>query len=434
MRIVDLIQRKRDGGELSREEIEFFLQGYLRTEIPDYQAAAMLMAVFFTGLTDPELVDWTESMARLAPPLDLSDLPGPKLGKQSTGGVGDKTSLIVGPLVAAAGVTIPMIAGRGAFYTGGTLDKIQSIPGFNAMLSAKESKAVLRNVGLAMIGQTEELTPADRKLFPLRDATGTVESIPLIIASLLSRALAEGIDGLVLDVKTGSGALIKKMTDSRRLAQSLLRVAKRMDKKAICVISDMDQPLGNAIGNALEVMEAVESMRGNGPADVVELSLELAARMVCMAFPDRMLDGAKEQVFKLLGDGSALKKFRQMIEVQGGNPAAVDSFELLPNASAEFAIASPRAGYVSRISADDIGQATVLLGAGREKIDSEIDFAVGIVLEHKVGDRVQAGERLCTIYYNEEVHLEEASQMVEDAFHISATAPEARLLIYEVLQ
>ncbi len=434
MRIVDLIQTKRDGRELCKEEIEFFIQGYLKGEIADYQASALLMAIFFVGLNDTELVDWTQTMVGLSPVLDLSDIPGPKIDKHSTGGVGDKTSLIVGPLAAAAGISVPMVASRGMAYTGGTLDKLQSIPGFKAQLKTAEYKTALRNNGLAVIAEDEELTPAARKFRALRDATGTVESIPLITASLLSGKLAVGLDGLVFDVKTGSGALIKKMTDSRRLAQSLVNVAKRMDKKVICVISDMDQPLGNAIGNALEVMEAVEAMRGNGPADVVELSLELAARMVCLAFPERTMDGAKEQVFKLLGDGSALKKFRQMIEFQGGNPQAVDSFELLPNASAEFAIPSPRAGYVSRISADDIGQATVLLGAGREKIDSEIDFAVGIVLEHKVGDRVQAGEPLCTIYYNEGTHLEEASQMVEDAFHISATAPEARPLIYEVLQ
>ena len=434
MRIVDLIQTKRDGGELSKEEIEFFLQGYLQSQIPDYQAAGLLMAIYFSGLSDPELVDWTDTMLRQAKPLDLSDLPGPKIDKESTGGVGDKTSLIVGPLAAAAGITVPMIASRSVAHTGGTLDKIQSIPGFNAMLSAKEFKSVLRIAGLAVIGQTEELTPADRKLSSLRDATATVESIPLLTSSAISRKVAEGIDGVVFDVKTGSGALIKKMTDCRRLAQSLLNVAKRMQKKAICVISDMDQPLGNAVGNALEVMEAVETMRGNGPADVVELSTELAARMVCLAYPERTLDSAKEQIFQLLNDGSALKKFRQLIEVQGGNAQIIDSFELLPTASAEFVISSPRAGYVSRISADDIGQACMLLGTIRDNKEPGIDFAVGIVLEHKVGDRVQSGERLCTIYYNEETNLEEASQMVEDAFHISATAPEARTLIYEVLQ
>ena len=434
MRIVDLIQSKRDGTEFSKEEVEFFLQGFLKGEIPDYQAAALLMSVFFVGLSDSEIVDWTENMLRAAPQLDLGEIPQPKIDKQSTGGVGDKTSLIVGPLVAAAGITVPMIAGRSSAYTGGTLDKIQSIPGFNAFLSAKEFKAVLGHAGIAMISPSEEMTPAVMKMAPLREATATVESIPLMIASILSRKFVEGIDGLVLDVKTGAGSLISKMTESRRLAQSLLNVSKRMNKKALCVISDMDQPLGYAIGNALEVMEAVETMRGNGPTDVVELSLELAARMVCLAYPERTLEDAKEQVFKLLSDGSALRKFKQMIEVQGGNPAAIDSFELLPTASAEFVISSPRAGYVSRISADDIGQATMYLGAGRQNLKSEIDFAVGIVLEHKVGDRVEAGERLCSIYYNDGTHLEEASQMVEDAFHISATQPETRPLIYEVLQ
>lgn len=434
MRVVDLIQRKRDGGELSREEVDFLLKGTVAGEVPDYQTAALLMAVFFSGLTEQEIVDWTESMLSQAPALDLSGLPGPKIGKHSTGGVGDKTSLIVGPLVAAAGVTVPMMVGRALAHTGGTLDKMESIPGFNARLTPKEFQTVLRNVGLAVVGPSAELTPADLKLYPLRDATATVESIPLLTTSILSTKLAEGTDGVVLDVKTGSGALLKKMTDSRRLAQTMVTVAKRLGKKVVSLLTDMDQPLGNAVGNALEVMEAVEAMRGNGPADLVELSLELSARMLLLAHPDRTVESAKEQLFKLLNDGSALQKFRQCVEVQGGNPQAVDSFELLPTASAEFAISSPRAGFVSRISADDIGQATMLIGAGRQRMDSKIDPAVGIVLEHKVGARIQAGERLCTIYYNEETHLEEAAQMVEDAFHISSAAPEARPLIYEVIQ
>ena len=434
MRVVNLIQRKRDGGDLAREEVDFFLQEYTAGNIPDYQASALLMAILFNGLTDQELVDWAESLLSMAPALDLSDLPGPKIGKHSTGGVGDKTSLIVGPLAACAGITVPMIAGRGLAHTGGTFDKIQSIPGFHADLKAQEFKAVLHKAGVGIIGQTDDLTPADQKLSLLRDATGTVESIPLIAVSILSRELAGGAEGLVADVKTGSGALVKKMTDSRRLAQTLVNLGKRLGKKVVSVITDMDQPLGNAVGNALEVMEAVEAMRGAGPADLVETSLELASRMVAAAYPDRTLESAKEQMFQLLSDGSALQKFRQLIEAQGGNAQIIDSFELLPNASAEFAISSPRAGYVSRISADDIGQAVMLLGAGRGKMDAKIDPAVGIVLEHKVGDRIQAGERLCTIYYNEETRVEEASQMVEDAFHISSTQPEARPLIHEIIQ
>ena len=434
MRVIDLIQRKRDKDEFSREEIDFFLQKYTRGEIPDYQASALLMAVFFNGLSDPELADWTESMSAMAPPMDLSDLAGPKIGKHSTGGVGDKTSLITGPLVAAAGITVPMIVGRGLAHTGGTLDKLESVPGFNARLKPHEFKAVLRNAGLAINGQTEELVPADKKLCSLRNATGTGESIPLIAASILSKKIAEGVEGLVLDVKTGSGALTRKMADSRRLAQSLVNAAKRMNKKVVSLITDMDQPLGNAVGNALEVMEAIEAMRGGGPTDLVELSLELAARMIALAQPERTVESAKDQAFKLLSDGSALKKFRQMIEVQGGDPTVVDNFELLPIASAEFTISSPRAGYISRLCADDIGQAVMLLGAGRDRLDSETDLAVGIVLEHKVGDRIQAGERLCSIYYNEEAHLEEATQMVEDAFRISSAPPETRPLIFEVLQ
>ena len=434
MRVIDLIQRKRDKDEFSREEIDFFLQNYTRGEIPDYQASALLMAVFFNGLSDPELADWTESMSAMAPPMDLSDLDGPKIGKHSTGGVGDKTSLITGPLVAAAGITVPMIVGRGLAHAGGTLDKLESIPGFNARLKPHEFKAVLRNAGLAINGQTEELVPADKKLCSLRNATGTGESIPLIAASILSKKIAEGVEGLVLDVKTGSGALTEKMADSRRLAQSLVNAAKRMNKKVVSLITDMDQPLGNAVGNALEVMEAIEAMRGGGPTDLVELSLELAARMIALAQPERTVESAKDQAFKLLSDGSALKKFRQLIEVQGGDPTVVDNFEQLPNASAEFTISSPRAGYISRLCADDIGQAVMLLGAGRDRLDSETDLAVGIVLEHKVGDRIQAGERLCSIYYNEEAHLEEATQMVEDAFHISSAPPETRPLIFEVLQ
>jgi pyrimidine-nucleoside phosphorylase len=434
MRVIDLIQRKRDGEELLREEADFFLQGAVRGQIPDYQIAAMLMAVFFSGLSEQETVDWTESMLKMAPPLDLSGIAAPKIGKHSTGGVGDKTSLVVGPLVAAAGVAVPMIVGRGLAHTGGTLDKLEAIPGFNAHLKAQEFTTLLRNVGVAINGPTEELTPADSKLYPLRNATATVESIPLTASSILSVKFAEGTDGVVFDVKTGAGALFSKITDARRLAQLIVTVAKRLGKRSVCVLTDMDQPLGNAIGNALEVMEAIETMRGNGPADLVELSLEIGSRMLSMAHPDRSVESAKEQLFKLLNDGSALQKFRQLIEFQGANPQVVDKFDLLPTASAEFVVSSPRAGYISRISADDIGRAAILLGAGRETVDSTLDRAVGIVLEHKIGDRIQAGEGLCTIYYNAETHVEEASQMVEDAFRISANAPEAPTLIYEVIQ
>jgi len=434
MRVIDLIQRKRDGEELLREEVDFFLKGVVEGQIPDYQIAAMLMAIYFSGLNDQETFDWTESMLGMAKPLDLSGLPGPKVGKDSTGGVGDKTSLIVAPLVAAAGVTVPMTVGRGLVYTGGTLDKIESIPGFNARLKAAEFTTLLRNVGVAMNGPSEEFTPADLKLYPLRHATSTVNSIPLMTSSILSVKLSEGTEGVVVDVKTGAGALLQKITDARRLAQTIVTVAKRLGKKAVCVLTDMDQPIGNAVGNALEVMEAVETLRGAGPPDLVELSLELGSRMVAMAHPDRTVESAKEQLFQLLNDGSALQKFRQMVQFQGADPQVVDKYEMFPTASAEFVVSSPRAGFITRISADDIGQAAMLLGAGRETRESKLDPAVGIVLEHKVGDRIQAGERLCSIYYNADTNLEEASETVEDAFRISATGPEAPTLIYEVIQ
>lgn len=434
MRVVDLIQIKRDGGEFSKEEVQFFLQGFLKGEIADFQASALLMAICFHGLTDQELADWAECAASFASPLDLSDIAGPKISKHSTGGVGDKTSLIVAPLVAAAGITVPAILSRGLAHSGGSLDKVESIPGFNSGLNGTQLISALRNAGGAFLGQTERYAPVDRKLDALRNATASVESIPLIAASILSRKLAEKTDALVVDVKTGSGSLMKKMTDSRRLAQALVTVGKRLDQKVVAVITDMDQPLGNAVGNALEVMEAIEAMRGGGPEDLVELSLELASRIVCLAHPDRTLESAKDEMFKLLNDGSALQKFRQILEAQGANIQVIDSFELLPNASADFVVSSPRAGYISRISADDIGHAVALLGGAHETMDSRIDAAVGIVLEHKVGDRIQAGERLCAIYYNSDKHLEEASAMVEDAFHIAAAAPEKRPLVYEVIQ
>jgi pyrimidine-nucleoside phosphorylase len=434
MRVVDLIQIKRDGGELSKEEVQFFIQAFAKGEIADFQTAALLMAVCFQGLSDQELADWAEAAASFASPLNLAQFEGPNISMHSTGGVGDKSILIVAPLVAAAGITVPLIVNRGLGYAGGNQDKVESIPGFNTGLNGEKLIAALKQAGGAFLGQTDQYAPVDRKFDSLRNVTGSVESIPLIAASILSRKLAEGTNGMVVDVKTGSGALMKKMTDSRRLAQTLVTVGKRLDQKVVAVITDMDQPLGNAVGNALEVMEAIEAMRGGGPEDLVELSLELASRIVCMAYPDRTLDGAKDELFKLLNDGAALQHFRQILEAQGGNPQVIDSFELLPTAAADFVISSPRAGFVSRISADDIGHAVALLGGARETRDSRIDAAVGIVLEHKVGDRIQAGDRLCTMYYNSEKHLEEAAEMVEDAFHIAAAAPETHPLVYEVIQ
>lgn len=434
MRIVELIRKKRDGEELTREELAFLVEGYTRDEVPDYQAAAFLMAVVFQNLSEKELADLTELYIRSGLTVDLSDLPGFKLDKHSTGGVGDKTSLVLAPIVAAAGCLVPMISGRGLAHTGGTLDKLESIPGFNTNLSIEQFKAALRSTGCAMIGQTAELVPADRKIYALRDATGTVESIPLIVASIMSKKLAAGADGLVLDVKVGSGAFMKKQTEARRLAQAMVAIGRRMGKRMMALITDMDQPLGNAIGNALEVMETIETLKGKGPADLTELSVELAARMLTLAEPGRSVESAREQALSLLQDGSALAKFRQIIETQGGDPGVIEAYDRLPTASADYAITTPRAGFISRIDAEDIGIAAMLLGAGRERLDSTIDPAVGIVVERKVGDQVQAGDSLCTLYYNDEGRLEEAVQTVEDAFHIASAPPEPRPLIYEMIQ
>ena len=434
MRTVDIIRKKRDGGELSREELAHVVEGYTRSQVPEYQVSAFLMAVFFAGLSETELADFTDLFMRSGKTLDLSSLPGLKVDKHSTGGVGDKTSLIVAPLVAATGLVVPMISGRGLAHTGGTLDKLESIPGFNTRLSVEQFMNVLRANGCALIGQTDELAPADRLFYALRDATGTVESIPLIAASIMSKKLVEGIDALVLDVKTGSGAFMKKTTDARRLAQAMVGIGRGMQKRVMALITDMDQPLGNAVGNALEVMEVINTLRNQGPPDLAELSVELSARMLVLADPSRSYDGAKEQIQKLLEDGSALEKFRQVIQAQGGDPEVLDAFERLPTASAEYAVSSPRGGFVSRIQAEDIGNAAMMLGAGRETVESPIDYGVGIVLERKVGERVEAGERLCTLYYNDEAHLEEATQMVEDAFRIATAPPEPRPLIYEIIQ
>ncbi len=434
MRTVDIIRKKRDGGELSREELAYIVEGYTKSQVPDYQVSAFLMAVYFAGLSETEVADFTDVIMRSGVVLDLSEIPGVKVDKHSTGGVGDKTSLIVAPVVAAAGVLVPMISGRGLGHTGGTLDKLESIPGFNTRLTTEQFRAALSAVGAALVGQTDELAPADRSLYALRDATGTVESIPLIAASIMSKKMVEGIDALVLDVKTGSGAFMKKQTDARRLAQAMVSIGRRMNKRVLALITNMDQPLGNAVGNSLEVMEAINTLRNQGPPDLTELCEELSARMLMLADSDKTHEQAHEQCRALIENGQALEKFKQMVAHQGGDVTVIDAFEKLPTSSAEFIVSSPRAGFVSRIQAEDIGTAAMLLGAGRETVDSKIDYGVGIVLERKVGERVESGDTLCTLYYNNDAHLEEATQMVEDSFRIAAAAPEEKPLIYEIIQ
>jgi pyrimidine-nucleoside phosphorylase len=433
MRTVDLIHRKRDGEELSTEEIAYVVDGYTNGTIPDYQASAFLMAVFFSGMTDREVGVLTERMMESGQKVDLSSIPGVKVDKHSTGGVGDKTSLIAAPLAAAAGVIVPMISGRALGHTGGTLDKLESIPGFRTNLTLDEFREQLAQHGLAFIGQTAEVTPADARFYALRDATATVESIPLIASSIMSKKLASGLDALVLDVKVGSGGFMKRQVDARRLAQMMVGIGRRADKHVQALITDMNQPLGYAIGNALEVMEVSQTLQNAGPSDLTRLSLELAARMIFLGKLTATLDEARELAQKKLLDGSGYRKLKEVIAAQGGNPQVLDRFELLPNATGAREISSPRAGYISVIDAEYIGQASSLIGAGRDTKEDSIDPAVGVILEVKVGQKVDAGGVLCRLYYTREDNVDEAAQLVEDAFRIASTAPESRELILEVV-
>ncbi|HEY3937390.1 MAG TPA: thymidine phosphorylase [Bryobacteraceae bacterium] len=433
MRTVDLIHRKRDGEELAPEEIQHLVDGYTRGDIPDYQISAFLMAVYFSGMTDREVSVMTESMMNSGSVVDLSSIPGIKVDKHSTGGVGDKTSLIAAPLAASAGVVVPMISGRALGHTGGTLDKLESIPGFRTDLTIDEFRAVLAEHKLSFIGQTPEVAPADGKLYALRDATATVESIPLIATSIMSKKLSVSLDALVLDVKVGSGAFMKKQVDARRLAQMMVGIGRRLDKRVQALITDMNQPLGYAVGNALEVMEVSQTLQNAGPSDLTRISLELAARMIFLGKITKTLDEAREMAQSKLLDGSGYRKFKDVIAAQGGNPQVLDRFDLLPNATGAQEITTSRAGYISGIDAELIGQASSMIGAGRNTKEDSIDPAVGVILEVKVGQKVDAGSILCRVYYTSEEHLEEASGLVEDAFKISQQPVEERDLILEVV-
>jgi len=391
------------------------------------------MATFFSGMTDRELSSFTEVMIQSGEVLDLSEIPGVKVDKHSTGGVGDKTSLICAPIAAAAGVVVPMISGRGLGHTGGTLDKLESIPGFRTDLTVEQFRAQLAGLGLAFVGQSDEIAPADKRLYALRDVTGTVESIPLIASSIMSKKMAEGLDALVLDVKVGHGAFMKKQVEARRLAQAMVGIGRRLDKKVQALITDMNQPLGYAVGNALEVMEVSQTLQKAGPADLTRLSLELSARMIFLGKVTPTLEDARKVAEDKLMDGSAYRKFKQVVEAQGGNPQALDRFELLPNASGMREILSPRTGFVSAIMAEDIGRASQMMGAGRARKEDLIDPAVGVILEVKAGEKVDAGSVLCRLYYTGEENLDEAADLVEDAFRISGVRPEERELILEVV-
>jgi pyrimidine-nucleoside phosphorylase len=434
VRAIDVIRKKRDGVELSTAEIEGFINAYTAGSIPDYQVSAWLMAVVLRGLTRPETAALTDAMLRSGEVLDLSSLPAKKVDKHSTGGVGDKTSLVLAPLAAAAGVAVPMISGRGLGHTGGTLDKLESIPGFNVNLPVENFRRVLETCGCAMIGQTAEIAPADRKLYALRDVTGTVESPYLICASIMSKKLAEGIDALVLDVKTGSGAFMKSEKDAVFLAELMVETGERMGKQVVALITDMNQPLGNMIGNSLEVVEVVEVLRGGGPNDLRELCLELAAWMLHLGGVSKTVAEAKRQSAMLISSGQALERFRRMIELQGGNPRVVDDPKILPQAQRAMQIPSAVSGYIASMQCEQIGTACVILGGGRERKEDSVDPAVGIVLHKKIGDRIAAGEPLATIYYNDESRAQRARQLIEASCEITDGKPAGQMpLIHKVM-
>jgi pyrimidine-nucleoside phosphorylase len=416
MTALEMIRRKRDGGDLPTEAIRSFLRGVADRTLPDYQASAMLMAICWRGLSPRELGDWTEAMMRSGEVLDLSQLSGPKIDKHSTGGVGDKISLCLAPLVAACEVRVPMIAGRGLGHTGGTIDKLEAIPGFRTDLSRDRFVAVLEQVGCCIIGQTGWIAPADRVLYALRDVTGTVESIPLIAASIMSKKLAEGLDGLVLDVKVGGGAFMKSRAAAEELASTLIAIGEQMGVPTRALLTPMDEPLGRAVGNALEVQEAYGILCGHGPADVRALTLALGVEMLVLAGVGTAPE-ARARLEEALHDGRGRAKFLEMVQAQGGDPGALP--DGLPRARGISELRAERAGVVGGIDAEAVGEAAVALGAGRLAVTDSVDPAVGFLLDKKVGDAVAAGDRLCTVHFGDESKLESAMDKLGRAFHLA---------------
>jgi len=429
MRAVDIILKKRDGGALTREEIAAFVAGVTTGAWPEYQASALLMAIVLRGMTVEETAWLTDAMVRSGARVDLSDISGAKVDKHSTGGVGDKTSLVVAPLAAACGVVVPMMSGRGLGHTGGTLDKLEAIPGFRVGLSLEEMKAALARVGCAMVGQTSEIAPADKLLYALRDVTGTVESIPLISASIMSKKIAEGIDALVLDVKTGAGAFMKTEADSRRLAESLVSIGRASGVRTEAVITAMDAPLGRAVGNALEVAECIDVLRGAGPEDLVALSVELAARMLMLGGAASSRSDAESAIRRAIASGAGLARLRQIVEAQGGDPRVVDEPARLPKAPSRHAVTASQAGFVAALDAALVGRASVALGAGRDRVDEVIDPAVGILITAKPGDAVAKGDAVLELHYRDQARRDAALPLAISAIRIADSPPSPLPLI-----
>ncbi|APC48380.1 pyrimidine-nucleoside phosphorylase [Virgibacillus halodenitrificans] len=431
MRMYDIIEKKRDGEELTSEEINYFIEGYTNGDIPDYQTSALLMAIYFQDMTEEERANLTLAMVESGDQINLSDINGVKVDKHSTGGVGDTTTLILAPLVASVGVPVAKMSGRGLGHTGGTIDKLESVPGFHVEISNDEFINLVNRNKVAVIGQSGNLTPADKKIYGLRDVTATVSSIPLIASSIMSKKIASGADAIVLDVKTGSGAFMKDLKDAQSLAKAMVSIGNKVGRNTMAVISDMSQPLGYAIGNALEVKEAIETLKGKGPEDLTELCLTLGSQMVVLAKQAENLDEARNKLEENLRNGKAFEKFKEFLESQGGDPSVADQPELLPQAKYKIDVPAKEAGTVSEIVANEIGTAAMMLGAGRATKESEIDLGVGIVLHKKIGDSVEKGETLLTVHSNKE-DIEEVKQLLYKNITIASSEIKAPTLIYEV--
>ncbi|MFC4767253.1 pyrimidine-nucleoside phosphorylase [Effusibacillus consociatus] len=429
MRMYDLIRKKRDGETLTKEEIEFIIRGYTDESIPDYQMAALAMAIYFRGMDPRETADLTLAMAASGDMVNLSAVEGVKVDKHSTGGVGDTTTLVLAPLVAAAGVPVAKMSGRGLGHTGGTIDKLESIPGFSVELTEEQFVNHVNMIKIALIGQTGDIAPADKKLYALRDVTATVDTIPLIASSIMSKKLAAGADAIVLDVKTGEGAFMKTQEGSFSLAKAMVDIGNQLGRKTVAVISDMNQPLGYAVGNALEVKEAIETLKGAGPADLEELCLELGSQMLILAGKTPTADEAKNLLKELIHAGAGLETFKRFVEAQGGDPTVIDNPDLLPKAQMQVSFLAEEDGFVSYIDAEKVGTSAMMLGAGRERKDSVIDLAVGIVLNKKVGDPVKKGEALAVLHVNNQSRLEEVKALLREAFEISPTPVPKPLLV-----
>lgn len=432
MRMVDVIDHKRNGGELTNAEIKFFVDGVVDGSIPDYQTSALLMAIYFNGMADGEQAELAMQMLRSGDQLDLSDIPGIKVDKHSTGGVGDKTSLPLAPMIAALGIPIPMISGRGLGHTGGTLDKLEAIPGFKVELSEDQFKQQVKDIHLAIVGATGNIAPADKKIYALRDVTDTVDSIPLIAGSIMSKKIASGTDALVLDVKTGSGAFMKTENQARNLAKALVSIGQNAGMDCMALISDMNQPLGRMIGNALEIQETIDILKGNGPADITDLVLTLGSQMVVLAKKAQTLAEAREMLETVVANGKALESFRQMVVAQGGDGKVVDDPTIMPQAKYKVDLPAKTSGVVAKMTADEIGIASMLLGGGRQTKDDQLDYAVGIELHKKVGDPVQKGEPLLTIYANRE-DIDNVKTLLYDNIEIADSA-EPITLIHEIVK